>query len=109
MENLNKVTILTLCLIFTLLNSCKGLKENLTLKKKANTDEFLVQKKNPLILPPNYEDLPKPTNQKKVEDQDEKEIDFSKIFKDSENTNIEKNSDINQELEHLIRKEIGTN
>ena len=68
-----------------------------------------MQKKNPLILPPNYEDLPKPTNQRKVEDQSEKEIDFSKIFQDSENTNIEKNSDINQALEDLIRKEIGTN
>ena len=34
--------------------------EHLSGGKKDNTDEFLVQKKNPLVLPPDYNDLPVP-------------------------------------------------
>ena len=90
MKNLNKLIILLLSLIFIFLNGCKGIKENLSLKKKANADEFLVQKKNPLVLPPDYEDLPKPTTQKKSADQEEKEIDLSKIFNNSEKKKLRK-------------------
>jgi hypothetical protein len=32
----------------------------LTGKKKTNSDEFLVKKKNPLSLPPEFEKLPEP-------------------------------------------------
>ena len=109
MKNLNKLTILLLSLIFIFLNGCTGLRENLSMKKKANTDEFLVQKKNPLVLPPDYRDLPKPMTGREIINQEEKEIDLSKIFNDSEKTNSESSSDINQSLEDSIRKKIGTN
>ena len=42
------------------LYSCQGVKDALTGKKYENSDEFLVIKKNPLILPPNFNDLPTP-------------------------------------------------
>ena len=32
-------------------------------KKKNSTDEFLVEKKNPLKLPPDFDELPIPNNQ----------------------------------------------
>ena len=95
--------------MFIFLTSCKGLKENLSLKKKDNTDEFLVQKKNPLVLPPDYEDLPKPMTKGKIINNKEKEIDLSKVFNNSEKTNSESSPDINQSLEDSIRKKIGTN
>jgi len=91
------------------LNGCKNFRENLSLKKKGNSDEFLVQKKNPLVLPPDYRDLPKPGNKRKIINQEEKEIDLSKIFNNSEKTNSESGSDINQSLEDSIRKKIGKN
>ena len=109
MKNLNKLIILLLSLIFIFLNGCKGIKENLSMKKKANTDEFLVQKKNPLVLPPDYRDLPKPMAKSKITNQKEKEIDFSKIFNNSEKTNSGSGPDINQSLEDSIRKKIETN
>ena len=44
--------------------SCGGtfdsVKRGLTGAKKESADEFLVQKKDPLILPPDYENLPTP-------------------------------------------------
>ena len=45
--------------IFALLASCASVKESIDSRKK-NSDEFLVEKKSPLLMPPNYNDLPKP-------------------------------------------------
>ena len=42
----------------------------LTGQKKNSTDEFLVEKKDPLILPPNYEELPTPDNSPTATDED---------------------------------------
>ena len=49
--------LITLLLILT---SCQGVKNALSGKKFENSDEFLVIKKNPLVLPPNFNDLPTP-------------------------------------------------
>ena len=46
-------------LLFTI-TSCQNVKDALQGKKYENSDEFLVIKKNPLILPPNFNDLPTP-------------------------------------------------
>ncbi len=40
--------------------SCQNVKNALSGKKYENSDEFLVIKKNPLIIPPNFNDLPTP-------------------------------------------------
>ena len=40
--------------------SCQGVKDALGGKKYENSDEFLVIKKNPLVLPPNFNELPTP-------------------------------------------------
>tara|TARA_Y100000992_G_C21268385_1_gene495214 strand:- start:2395 stop:2724 length:330 start_codon:yes stop_codon:yes gene_type:complete len=109
MKTHNKITILLLSFILITLNGCKGIRDNLSLKKKQNTDEFLVQKKNPLILPPDYQKLPKPSNINKRKKEDEKEIDLSKVFSNSEEISSENTSDINKSLEDSIRKKIGNN
>ena len=43
------------------LTSCGTLKEGFTNQKKNSNDEFLVEKKSPLVTPPNYNDLPMPS------------------------------------------------
>ena len=47
-------------ILLFVLSSCQGLKDALSGKKYENSDEFLVIKKNPLILPPNFNELPTP-------------------------------------------------
>ena len=58
---LNKKILFLLGLIF-LLTSCadtwESVKHGVTGSKKKSTDEFLVQKKDPLIMPPDFENLP---------------------------------------------------
>ena len=55
---------ITYILLFIFLVSCAGtfdsVKRGLTGAKKSSADEFLVKKKDPLILPPDYENLPTP-------------------------------------------------
>ena len=48
-----------LILLF-LLCSCQSVKDALTGKKYESSDEFLVIKENPLVMPPNFNDLPTP-------------------------------------------------
>ena len=58
-----KTTIYLLLLLF-LLESCAdqfdSVKRGITGAKKRSSDEFLVQKKDPLILPPDFDKLPTP-------------------------------------------------
>jgi len=69
----------------TFISGCSSIKDTLTGVKKQNTDEFLVKKKDPLVLPPNFNDLPKPQTQKNSENNSEESIDFSNILSESEN------------------------
>ena len=60
-----------------LLSSCGGLKDAgkvLRNEKITTTDEFLVKKKRPLILPPDYQKLPKPGEIKNKENNAEENI-----------------------------------
>ena len=54
---------LFLFLFSILLTSCQSVKDGLTGVKRENSDEFLVQKKNPLVLPPNFNELPSPADE----------------------------------------------
>lgn len=60
---MNKKINIFLLLLILLLESCgtwDEVKKGLTGQKTSSTDEFLVEKKDPLIKPPNFEELPVP-------------------------------------------------
>ena len=63
--------ILLLILLTNLLHGCSSVTDGFKLKKKDNADEFLVEKKNPLVLPPNYNELPIPKNETTKEEKSE--------------------------------------
>ena len=56
-----------------------SVKRGLTGQKDTSTDEFLVEKKDPLVLPPNFEDLPEPS--RALESQEEETENFQKTLK----------------------------
>ena len=66
---LKKKTIFFLTLTF-LVTSCAGswdsVKRGLTGQKQKSSDEFLVQKKDPLILPPDFDNLPSPSDREEA-------------------------------------------
>ena len=74
------------------------------MKKKNNSDEFLIEKKNPLVLPPDYGQLPEP---QKV-NTSEKDSDISEIelLLNNNKTKKKKNSKNKSQVEKIILKEI---
>ena len=52
-------------LILLFLNSCGTISEGLGGSKKKGSDEFLVEKKSPLVLPPSFGELPEPGKEPK--------------------------------------------
>jgi len=65
-----KKNIILLTLLIFLVTSCAdtwgNVKRGLTGSKQKTTDEFLVKKKDPLILPPDFESLPSPSDEEEI-------------------------------------------
>ena len=59
-----KNKIFLLLSLMLLLSSCGTAKKAFSNQKKNSSDEFLIQKKAPLVMPPNYGELPTPENSK---------------------------------------------
>ena len=58
----NKILIIiTLCLFIT---GCNSVKEAFDPERKNSSEEFLVEKKSPLSMPPEFDELPIPSNEK---------------------------------------------
>ena len=88
--------------------SCSGAKDALQGKKRSEqSDEFLVEKKNPLELPPDFDDLPVPLEQGEEENiQANNEQDIKNILEID--TNEENSQETNsQSLEQLILEKIN--
>ena len=81
-------------IIFSIfLTSCQSIKDGLSGRKSENSDEFLVKKKNPLVMPPKFMELPKPE-----EETFEREISAIDETNNIENIlNIEKTQSVNSE------------
>ena len=74
-----------LILILIGLTSCQGLKDGLEGNKKSkSSEEFLVKKKNPLVLPPDYSKLPSPKNTSK--DESTQNFDLKEILEKNSNS-----------------------
>ena len=82
----NKKLFILLCILIFSFNACTSVKNALTGKKTENSDEFLIKKKNPLILPPDFDDLPEPMDEEtSVEENDVNIEEIIGIYNDDEN------------------------
>ena len=90
-------------LLFIFVASCadsfSSLKRGVTGAKANSAEEFLVQKKDPLILPPDFENLPTP-------DERTTAIDENLIFKNTLEDSTEDNSSTSNSVETSILKKI---
>ena len=75
-----------------------SIKRGLTGAKKTSGDEFLIMKKDPLILPPDYENLPIPNEEAVTEE--------ISTFEKNLGTLIEDNSSRSSSVEDSILKKI---
>ena len=90
-------------ILLTLISSCSGFAEAgkvLRNEKVATTDDFLIEKRGPLSVPPNVMELPKPKNK------DKNKNDSNIVEKTSEHNSNNKNK---SSLEKLILDELKNN
>ncbi len=99
--------ILLSCILISFLHSCSGSSDAakvLKNEKITNTDEFLVRKRDPLTLPPDYNTLPTPNStQQSKQDNDNK---INKILKlpDQSTSTATGSSSVEESIMKNIRK-----
>ena len=104
---LNKIIIIIFFIITACASSWENVKKGLGGEKRTSTDEFLVRKKEPLVMPPKWKNLPEPGGTMKSDDEVEEATDIEELIKLGKNkessTNYEQSSG---DLEQLILKKI---
>tara|TARA_B100001057_G_scaffold292926_1_gene292995 strand:- start:6070 stop:6381 length:312 start_codon:yes stop_codon:yes gene_type:complete len=82
--------------------SCGTIKEGFKNQKKNSSDEFLVEKKSPLVMPPDYGELTAPSI-----DSNTSKADENKIRELVKQKNIDENESIKEDVsfeDSLIKK-----
>ena len=104
MKIIKNIFLIILICMYTI--SCSGGLEGFKMKKSTSGDEFLIQKKDPLVQPPDYTKLPNPDE--KIDNFDDQETQIETVFKSSKlNEEKTKNSETtNSSLEKSILKKI---
>ena len=102
--NLFKIFLLLSLIIF--FTSCETAKKAFTNQKKTSSDEFLVEKKSPLVMPPDYGELPTPKNNENKLEIEDKKIKKLIVSEDSKDTGGDKISDANKEFEETLIEKI---
>tara|TARA_B100001059_G_scaffold213976_1_gene230325 strand:+ start:1308 stop:1649 length:342 start_codon:yes stop_codon:yes gene_type:complete len=101
-----------LSLFSIFLNSCGSVKDGLTLKKKDNSEQFLIEKKKPLIMPPEFDELPQPGNSElenqEISQEETNDLDLKTLIKNSKKSSKNTSSDdLSSEIKKKINKELN--
>jgi len=94
--------------ILIFLMSCGTVKNAFENQKKKSTDEFLVEKKSPLVMPPDFNELPIP--KEKEEKSDVKENEFKTLIsKENIENKTDNDKNVNKNLEESLLDKIKNN
>ena len=104
MIKLKKFILLNFILLLTACGTMQSAFEN---QKKNNTDEFLVKKKSPLVMPPDFDELPIPKEKEFQKDIDENEF-KSLITQDNQEIKSD-GKDLNKNFEEILLDKIKKN
>jgi len=90
-------------LILNFLSACQTARDGFTLKKKNESDEFLVEKKSPLVMPPNYEELPRPKDFQ-LSEESKKDDEFKKVINNTKKITTKKTTKKSSLEKSIIEK-----
>jgi len=90
-----------------ILSACSGAKDALQGKKRSDSsDEFLIEKKNPLTKPPDYNELPVPISEENSYTENNESGDIEILLK-KKKTNSTTSEQKNNNLEQSIIEKIS--
>ena len=103
------IVIILLGFLAIIISGCNVVKEGFASSKKNSGDEFMIEKKSPLIMPPDYKELPIPNNGANLKNNDKNVV--RDLIKKPEKNKIDSNElDKNdQNLENSVLKKIKKN
>ena len=107
MNKFFKISKLLILLLF--IYSCGSVGEALQGKKRSDQgDEFLIDKKNPLVMPPDFDKLPKPgeANAKSTKDIENNQSNIKDLLKKSDIEEDDSSSEQSTSIESSILKKI---
>ena len=108
MKKINLVIISLLIPLF--LNSCGTVAEGLGGSKKKGNEEFLIEKKSPLVLPPSFGELPEPGKKisKNKQSNNDNDLSIEKIITQKSSTDKDtKSIKTNSSIEKSIIEKIN--
>lgn len=79
---------LLLLFVLIFIYSCQSVKDALQGKKYESSDEFLVIKKNPLVMPPDFMMLPEPKDPEQLSREQSIEAEIEDILSSIKSENI---------------------
>ena len=103
----NKLCIL-LILSIILLSNCGSVQKAFDPQNKNTSEEFLVEKKSPLSMPPSFEELPIPSNQKIDKENQTNNIESLITEKNNDTEKLE-NVESDKDFEQSILDKIKNN
>ena len=106
---MKKNNIFLILFVMLVLTSCQSLKNAVSGVKQENSDEFLVQKKNPLTLPPDFTDLPVPFDESPKTTEVQIEDDIEKLLGIENNTKSSNEESNSSSIESFVLKKIKEN
>ena len=98
--------ILKIFIVSLFLFSCSGGLDGFKFKKSTAGDEFLIEKKDPLVLPPDFSKLPNPEEDIQKTEEEEPQIEIVLKGDNSENDENENTDTPSTGLEKSILKKI---
>jgi hypothetical protein len=109
-----KKNILLILALFLTVAGCADVKDALSGKKSENSDEFLVIKKNPLTLPPDFDELPEPRDKTEEQESEQESKNIEKLLTGvntdnciEENNCEKKKSTKTKSIEEFVLKKIN--
>ena len=107
MKKISKLTIIIISILT--LNSCGTLKEGFSSQKKNSIDEFLVEKKSPLVMPPDFNKLPLP-QQTNMATENEENTGIKSLLTDNKDSDLDnQNTNQNTNFENSILEKVKNN
>ena len=106
---MKKNNIFLILLMMLVTASCQSIKNALSGVKQENSDEFLVQKKNPLVLPPDFTDLPVPFDEAPKVTEVQIKDDIEKLLGMENNTKSTGDTSDSSSIESFVLKKIKEN
>ena len=103
---MNKITLISLIFLM-IVSACDSVKRGLSGQKKKTTQEFLIKSKDPLVLPPRFNELPEPGKTPTDNSEVDLENNIEKLLKTKKNKTNNKSKKSIKSLEDLIIKEIN--